>query len=144
VPKTTKTGKPKQSELPSTLRRSPEKAQETFAETHDSALETYDGDEQAAHRVAYGAVKHSFEKVGDHWERKGGGRQGPSDPQSARGSRDTDLRSRAGVDESAPKSELYEIAKKLDIDGRSTMSKRELLDAIERANARETRKARKS
>jgi cation transport regulator ChaB len=142
MPKVGKNGQPKKSELPSTLERSPKGAQKTFAETHDSALETYDGDEQAAHRVAYGAVKHSYEKTGDHWERKGGGRRGPSDPQSERGGRDTDLRSSGGVDEHATKAELYDQAKSLDIEGRSTMDKGELVEAIQRANDRETRAAR--
>lgn len=141
MPKTTGSGTPKTEELPSTLRRSPAKAQRTFAEAHDSAMETYH-DEQRAHRVAYGAVKHSFEKVGDHWERKGRGRKGPSDPRSARGDAGTDLRSREGVDENAPKSELYDIAKRLDIDGRSRMSKQQLVEAIQQANRRETRAAR--
>lgn len=140
MPKTTKSGKANQDELPSTLLRSPRKAQRTFAKAHDSAMDSYD-DEERAHRVAYGAVKHSFEKVGDHWESKGGGRKGPSDPQS-RGGATTNRRSRGGVDENAPKSELYDIAKKLDIEGRSKMSKRQLVDAIEKANARQTRKAR--
>ncbi len=69
MPKTTKGGKPKKGELPSTLQRSSPKAQRTFAKAHDSAAEEY-GSEQRAHRVAYAAVKHSFEKVGDHWEAK--------------------------------------------------------------------------
>jgi cation transport regulator ChaB len=51
-------------ELPSTLKRSPRKAQETFAQTHDSAVQEY-GEGERAHRTAYAAVKHSFEKVGD-------------------------------------------------------------------------------
>ena len=55
--------------LPGTLKRSPKKAQETWIKTHDSAAETY-GDGERAHRTAFSAVKHSFEKVGDHWEPK--------------------------------------------------------------------------
>jgi cation transport regulator ChaB len=140
VPKTTKSGKPKQEELPSTLQRSPAKAQRTFAKAHDSAAETY-GEGERAHRTAYGALKHSYEKVGDHWERKGGGRRGPSDAQSA-GGRDTNRPSKGGVDANAPKSELYDIAKRLDVRGRSTMSKGELVDAIRKANDRQTRKSR--
>ena len=56
-------------ELPSTLQRSSAKAQRTWAEAHDSAVETY-GEGQRAHRTAYAALKHSFEKRGDHWEPK--------------------------------------------------------------------------
>ena len=53
--------------LPSTLKRSPKKAQETYVHTLESAEETH-GDGEAAHRIAFGSLKHSFEKVGDHWE----------------------------------------------------------------------------
>lgn len=142
MPKTTKTGKPKQDELPSTLQRSPAKAQRTFAKAHDAAAEQY-GEGERAHRTAYAAVKHSFEKVGDHWEPKGGGRKCPSDPQAA-GGRRTRRKTHGGVDENAPKSELYDIAKRLDVPGRSTMTKKELVSAIEKANDRATRQARAS
>ena len=82
MPKTTKSGTAKKDELPSTLRRSSGKAQRTFAKAHDSAAEQY-GSEERAHRVAYAAVKDSFEKVGDHWEAKA--QQGPSDKHAERG-----------------------------------------------------------
>lgn len=59
----------KKSELPSTLKRSPAKAQRTFAKTHDSAVRSY-GEGERAHRTAISALKRSFEKVGDHWEPK--------------------------------------------------------------------------
>ena len=39
MPKTNQSGDPIQSELPSTLRRSPKEAQETFAKAHDSAAQ---------------------------------------------------------------------------------------------------------
>jgi len=68
---------PAKEELPSTLRRSPEKAQETWAKTHDSAVQTY-GEGERAHRTAFSALKHSYEKVGDHWEPKE--RKGPLRP----------------------------------------------------------------
>src|SRR3712207_8394108 len=84
MPKTTKSGDAKQSEIPSTLQRSDEKAQRTFAKTHDSAMDSYD-DEQRANQVAWAAVKHTHEKVGDHWEPKD--HKGPSDTQ-AEGGRD--------------------------------------------------------
>jgi cation transport regulator ChaB len=138
MPKTTKGGKPKQSELPSTLQRSGKKAQETFAEAHDSAAETY-GDEERAHRVAYSALKHTHEKVGDHWEPKD--KYGPSDKQ-AKGGKDTSRETKGGVDENASKEHLYELAKKLDVPGRSKMDKSELVEALRKANDRETRKSR--
>ena len=138
MPKTTKSGKAKKSEIPSTLQRSPEKAQRTFAKAHDSAADEY-GDERRANQVAWAAVKHSFEKVGDHWEKKG--RKGPSDAQ-AEGGRNTNRPTKGGVDANASKSHLMDVAKKLDISGRSTMNKDELVDAIQKANDRKTSKAR--
>jgi cation transport regulator ChaB len=57
-------------ELPSTLARSPKKAQATYEKTLEAAEHEYGGDEARAHRVAWGAVKHGFEKVGDRWEPK--------------------------------------------------------------------------
>ena len=140
MPKTTTTGKARESELPSTLKRSGAKAQRTFAKAHDSAAEEY-GEGRRAHQTAYAALKRTHEKVGDHWERKGGGRHGPSDERAQRG-RDADRPTRGGVDKNAPKSELYDIAKRLDIAGRSSMSKHELVEAIQQENARETRRAR--
>ena len=144
MPKTTKSGTPKQDELPSTLRRSPAKAQRTYAKTYDSAAETYGPGERAA-RTALSAVKHSFEKVGDHWEPKD--HKGPSDAQaardaahgSARGARPT----AGGVDARASKKHLYEVAQRLEVPGRSSMSKDELVEAIGRANDRKTAQARR-
>ena len=141
MPKTTRTGAAKQDELPSTLRQSGAKAQETFAQTYDSAIETYHGDEQAAHRVAFGALKHTHEKVGDHWEPKE--HSGPSDRQSESGGRDTDLPSAGGVDTHATKKHLYELATRLGVTGRSRMSKDELVQALRKANDRETARSRR-
>lgn len=138
MPKT-RNGEPKQSELPSTLRRSPAKAQRTFAKAHDSAAEEY-GEGRRAHQTAYGALKHSFEKVGDHWEPKG--HKGPSDEQSARGGAGSARKfgTDEGVDANASKRHLYDVAKRLDISGRSQMNKRELVEAIKKANRRVTSK----
>ncbi|MFI6010198.1 ChaB family protein [Streptomyces sp. NPDC051243] len=131
---------PGRQELPSTLERSSKDAQRTWIKAHDSAVEQY-GEGERAHRVAYGALKHMYEKVGDHWQRKEGGRKGPSDPQSAR-PRQIGGRSGEGVDEKASKQHLYDIARELDIEGRSRMSKGELLGAIRKANRSKTRAAR--
>jgi cation transport regulator ChaB len=140
VPKTTKGGKAKQDEIPSTLRRSDEKAQRTFAKAHDSAEESY-GDERRANQVAWAAVKHTHEKVGDHWEPKDS--KGPSDAQ-AEGGRDTDRETKGGVDANASKKHLMDVARRLDVPGRSRMTKDELVDAIQKANDRATAKARGS
>ncbi|WP_019634762.1 ChaB family protein [Actinomadura atramentaria] len=140
MPMMTSGGKVRKSELPSTIQRSDAKAQRTFAEAHDSATKEY-GTGQRAFRVAYGALKHTHEKVGDHWQPKAGGRKGPSDPQS-KGGRNTHRTSAGGVDMEAPKQHLYEVAKRLDVPGRSSMTKMQLVKAIEKANNRDTRKAR--
>ncbi|OXM74928.1 MULTISPECIES: ChaB family protein [Amycolatopsis] len=126
--------------LPSTLKRSSKKAQDTWVKTHDSAVETY-GEGRRAHQTAYASLKHSFEKVGDHWEEKG--RKGPSDKQAARGAGRKPAKTAGGVDASASKQHLYDVAKKLDIKGRSSMNKNELVKAIQKANDRETAKARR-
>jgi hypothetical protein len=137
MPKTTKSGKPKQDELPSTLQRSGAKAQRTFAKAHDAAAEQY-GDEERAYRVGFSALKHTHEKVGDHWEPKD--ESGPSDAQAA-GGFDTDRETAGGVDASASKKHLLHLARRLDIRGRSTMTKAELVDALQKANNRESAKA---
>lgn len=124
--------------LPSTLRRSPEKAQRTWIAAHDSAVETY-GEGERAHRTAFAAVKHSFEKVGDHWEPKR--KPGPSDDQAARHTAEPG-ETAGGVDANAGKKHLYDIAKRLDIPGRSKMTKDQLVEEIQRANDRETARAR--
>jgi cation transport regulator ChaB len=133
MPKTTKEGKARQSELPDTLKRSGGKAQRTFAKTHDSAAEQY-GEGERAHRAAYASLKHTHEKVGDHWEPKDG--KGPSDPRSKKSTaekRRGEGETFGGVDvEGNTKQELYERAKRLDVEGRSKMSKKELARAIAR------------
>ncbi len=118
-------------ELPSTLERSPKKAQRTFAETLDSAKETYGGDGERARRTAFDSLKHNFEKVGDHWEPKD--EKGPSDPQAAtrgpaarRGGK-----TYGGVDlfgHTVP--ELRKRAKELGVERTSKLRKAELTDAI--------------
>ncbi len=124
---------PAKEEMPDTLKRSPAKAQRTWAKAHDNAVEQY-GEGERAHRTAFSALKHSFEKVGDHWEPKK--KKGPSDPQAAKSGR----AARAGRGETFggvdvhgnTKQELYERAKKLGIKGRSQMDKKELARAIAR------------
>src|SRR3954463_1557987 len=129
-------------DLPSTLQRSPEKVQRTYAETLDSAEETYDSEERA-HRTAWSAVKHVAEKKGDHWELKD--EKGPSDPQaerSGRGARENPKRTYGGVDANKSKQELYEDAKEAGIEGRSDMRKEQLAEALQKHSERESAKAR--
>jgi cation transport regulator ChaB len=134
---------PARDDMPGTLRRSPAKAQRTYAKAHDSAVDTY-GEGERAHRTAFSAVKHSFEKVGDHWEPKA--RKGPSDAQAERrgaAARRGDAPTAEGVDANASKAHLMDLARRLDIPGRSSMRKDELVDAIRKANRRESAKSRR-
>ena len=118
-------------DLPSTLERSSDKAQRTYAKTLRSAERSYGSGERAS-RTAYGALKHGFEKVDDHWEAKA--HKGPSDPQSARSgaaARAGSGKSYHGVDgEGHTRQQLYERARRLDIAGRSRMTKSQLAEAI--------------
>jgi ChaB protein len=126
--------KKEEDRLPSTLKRSPKKAQETYVHTLEAAEETH-GDGEAAHRIAFGSLKHSFEKVGDHWEPKT--TKGPSDPQDAKRGRaalESKTKTAGGVDAFATKAHLMVLARRLDVRGRSRMTKAELVDAIGMAN----------
>jgi cation transport regulator ChaB len=125
---------PARQEMPDTIRRSSAKAQRTWAKAHDSAVETY-GEGERAHRTAFSALKHSFEKKGDRWVEKR--QKGPSDPQAAKkgaAARRGTAETYGGVDARGnTKEELYERAKKLGVEGRSKMNKSELARAIARA-----------
>ena len=139
MPKVTKSGKAKEGELPSTLQRSDAKAKRTFAKAHDAAVKEY-GEGERAHRVAYSALKHSYEKVGDHWEPKD--KRGPSDERAKSGGPKARGQSAEGVNANASKKHLVDVARRLDIPGRSTMTKDDLVSAIEKANRRESRRSR--
>jgi cation transport regulator ChaB len=134
---------PASEDMPSTVRRSSSKAQRTWAKTHDSAVEEY-GEGQRAHRTAFASLKHSFEKVGDHWEEKAGGKKGPSDKQAAKSGAAARRggKTAGGVDANASVTHLRERAKELGVRGRSRMTKQELIDALQKANTRSTAKAR--
>ncbi|MDQ3689138.1 MAG: ChaB family protein [Chloroflexota bacterium] len=124
---------PGRKELPGTLKRSPKKAQETWIKTHDSAVESY-GEGERAHRTAFSSLKHSYEKVDDHWEQKD--EKGPSDPRaklSGKRARKGQGETFGGVDlYGNTKAKLYERAAKLGVTGRSRMDKKELARAIAR------------
>lgn len=132
-------------DLPSTLERSPQKVQAAYAETLDSAEGTYEGDAERAHRTAWSAVKHIAEKHGDHWELKDA--PGPSDPQAEQSRSDGAVRdpkpTAGGVDANKTRDELYADARAAEIDGRSDMTKDELVQALQRHNDRATARARK-
>jgi hypothetical protein len=133
MPKMAKGNKVRRSELPDTLKRSGRKAQRTFAKTHDAAAEQY-GEGERAHRTAMASLKQTHEKRGGRWVPKG--RPGPSDPRSMKTTaqkRRGEGETFRGVDvEQNTKHELYERARRLDVQGRSKMSKRELARAVAR------------
>jgi cation transport regulator ChaB len=53
-------------ELPDTVQRSCQEAQELFADAHAGAVQVH-GEGDRAYRVAFTALKQKFEKRGDHW-----------------------------------------------------------------------------
>jgi hypothetical protein len=133
MPKMAKGDTVRRSELPDTLKRSGPKAQRTFAKAHDAAVAQY-GEGERAHRTAMASLKRTHEKRGGRWVQKD--RPGPSD---ARSKKTTAQKRRGegetfgGVDvEQNTKQELYERARRLGVEGRSTMSKRDLARAIAR------------
>ncbi len=133
MPKMASRNRIRRSELPDTLKRSGGKAQRTFAKAHDAAVEQY-GEGERAHRTALAALKHTHEKRGGRWVAKG--RPGPSDPRSKKATaqkRRGEGETFGGVDvEGNTKHELYERARRLGVEGRSKMSKRELARALAR------------
>ncbi|BEP15844.1 ChaB family protein [Acidothermaceae bacterium B102] len=141
MPATTKKGKARKSDLPTTLQRSDAKAQNTYAETLAAAEAEY-GDEARAHRTAFASLKRTHEKVGDHWEPKEGGAHGPSDDRAEKRGLNR-LPGAGGVDARASKAHLLDLAKQLDVRGRSRMTKDQLVEALMQANNRETARARR-
>ena len=133
-----KTPTPAGAEVPSTVQRSDAHAQATWSAAHDSAVEQY-GEGERAHRTAFAALKHTYEKVGDHWEAKA--EAGPSDSRAASPGRDEGTPA-GGVDATASRAHLYRLAQRLDIPGRSSMTKDELVRALQKANDKATAEAR--
>lgn len=130
---------PGRDDLPSTLLRSPEHARETWVKAHDSAVQTY-GSGRRAQQTAYAALKHSFEKVGDHREPKP--KRGPSDEQAEGGAGRPTRDTHGGVNANASLHHLREPARQLKISRWSSMSKQELVDALEKESRRRTTQAR--
>jgi ChaB/Rho termination factor, N-terminal domain len=123
---------PVRKDLPSTLRRSSKEVQHKWSVIHDAAVEQY-GEGERAHRTAFARLKDTHERRGDRWVEKK--RRGPSDPRAAQ---PTTAARRAGRGKTYggvsayqnTKKDLYERARKLDVEGRSRMSKDELAEAI--------------
>jgi len=125
-------------ELPSTVERSDQHAQATWSAVHDAALDQY-GEGERAHRTAFAALKNTHEKMGDHWEAEA--ESGPSDSRAASPGRDQSTTA-GGVDATASRAQLYRLAQRLDIPGRSRMTRDELSQALQRANDQATARAR--
>jgi hypothetical protein len=134
------TSTPAGAEVPSTVQRSDAHAQATWSAARDSAVEQY-GEGERAHRTAFAALKHTYEKVGDHWEAKA--EAGPSDSRAASPGPDEGTPA-GGVDATASRAHLYRLAQRLDIPGRSSMTKDELVQALQKANVKATAEARGS
>ena len=126
-------------DIPSTVKRSDEKAQRTWKETHDSAVEQY-GEGERAHRTAFASLKHTYEKEGDRWVPKD--EKGPSDPRSEQSTEDA----RAGKGETFggidyyghTKKEFEQRARSLGIKGYSHLRKAELVKKIEQRERSQT------
>ncbi|MFC3995848.1 ChaB family protein [Nocardiopsis sediminis] len=124
---------PGRKNLPDTVRRSSRKAQDTWACAHDSAVDTY-GEGERADRVAYTALRRGFEQVGDRWK--------PKESRRAPGARAP--RAGGGVDADAGKQELYARARELGVQGRSTMTKPQLVEAVKKESRSRMRRPRAS
>jgi cation transport regulator ChaB len=120
--------------MPSTIRRSDERAQDIYVKTHDAAAEQY-GEGERAHRTAFKSLKREYRKAGDTWVAKGN--RAPSDPQQA-GNRSTHRMTAGGYDvgPGATLRTLRSEARELGIAGRSSMNKGELREAIMRKAGR--------
>ena len=66
APKTSRLFLARAGELPGTLKRSSEEAQQTFTRALTGAVQVH-GEGDQAFRAAYAEFKHTFEKSGDHW-----------------------------------------------------------------------------
>jgi ChaB len=66
VPKSSRHSLPPAGELPGTVRRSSEQAQQTFTGALTRAVQAYGEGDQAV-RAAFAEFKRTFEKRGDHW-----------------------------------------------------------------------------
>jgi hypothetical protein len=146
MPKDSKGREPsrKGDEMPSTVARSDEKARRTWQEVHDGAVEQY-GEGERAHRTAFAALKHTYEKQGDRWVPKG--EKGPSDSRSEQSTPDAAAgkgETYGGIDYYGhTKKEFEQRAKSLGITGYSHMRKDELVKKIARREASQAAKERR-
>ena len=92
------------------------------------SAEAQHGDGETAHRIALGlAGSTAFEKVGDHWDSKS--QRGPSDDQDAKtgaAAQRSRTETAGGVDAYRHEGHMLDVARRLDVAGRSRMTKAEL------------------
>ncbi|PPF23227.1 hypothetical protein C5D07_01575 [Rathayibacter tritici] len=119
---------PREDQIPSTIERPDEHAhaQKLWSAAHDSAVESY-GEGERAHRTAFAAHQHEYEKVGDHWERKV--ESGPSGHGGE---------TAGGVDTNATRAHLLDLAKRLTISVRPRMTEAGPIEALQHENTRRT------
>jgi hypothetical protein len=121
-----------QVDVPSTLRRSSAKVRRTYEKTLASGEEQY-GNEERAHRTAWGSVNNVGEKKADHSELKG--ETGASDPRSmklAAQKRRGEGETYGGVDiQGNTRGGLVQRAKDEGVRGYSTLPKAELGRALQ-------------
>lgn len=138
MPQTTRQGQAKQSELPSTLRKSNTKAQTTFAKAHDSAVESY-GAGRRAHRVACSALTQVTTRSATTVKARTTRGHRMGGPAVTTQMRKVPLRNELARTPARSTCCRWR-AHRLDIRGRSTMNKKQLVTAIEKEDRRETRK----
>jgi hypothetical protein len=87
-------------------------------------------DAGSVHRTAYVPLKHDSERITERWARTG---RKASAGSSATVNRQSVGKLVGGITPSVTKQRLYKVAKRLAIKQRSTMTRKQLADAIERA-----------
>lgn len=117
----------KKPELSKELKRSSDKAQKRYVKAYAKALDKH-GDEKKARKKAQKKLEKKYELVGKKYEKIS------DKPQAAPDQQDDDNQTFL-VAEARPlaeltRAELYELAKQLEVPGRSSMNKGDLLIAV--------------
>jgi len=55
---------------PARIKKLPKHAQSIWISAYNNAIKQYEGNEERANKVAWGAVKRDYKKVGDKWVKK--------------------------------------------------------------------------
>ena len=113
--------------VPSTRRRSAEKARSVAGTGSRAEARPVEGGRDR--RTAYVPLKHDSERITESWARTGR-KTGLESVVTA--SRPSVARLVGGIDPNATRGSLYKVAKRLAIKGRSSMTRRQLYEAIER------------